>query len=348
MKKDFIEIFWQKYLEVLIGRELSQKKIIALAIKYRNECLQLWKSFTRRRNNFDTYFENSDSCIAYLLAFHLVNASRTNLIIERLLKRIKNLPFSSDLKVWDLGCGTGAASSALIPYIHTYAPKIHLIDHSEYILDLTKKVFKSLNIQVSTCQNSLKSFVESISLSSSEETTNIIILSYLYNEMSSREAKNLNDSLLKMKDSSSPTLLVFNDSSEDSHCISSMQWREEMVANGFFALYPCPHNKTCPLLDSHNRCYSEGHWERSKTQVKIDEIIGHPRRVFATSGYLLANKSFLERCEYTRPKKVLVGAPRDTQNSQRVRPIYCNKRGSIDKRGSLLFNSFKKRRGEES
>jgi ribosomal protein RSM22 (predicted rRNA methylase) len=138
--------------------------------------------------------------------------------------------------------------------------------------------------------------------------------------------------MAKLARSSAPALVLIVDSSDEEVCRGLMDFRDEVVENGLKAIYPCPHDYSCPLAGSKDWCYSESRWNLPAIQQKIDVIIQHPRRTMTMSSYAFANRSFLEKQRLAaKPHQVLVGKPVDKYRKTMQIPVYCQDDGEVKK-----------------
>ena len=338
------------FLSKLLKTEITEKNLPIFAKKYRKNTLDLWEGFTRHKKLVSSYLEDSDFMIAYLLGFHGANTQRMQSLLSRLDNRSSLLKNLEKISVWDFGCGLGAMTLSLLEYFKDNNKEIknlNFFDTSPLALSLIENFLdhqERENFQFKT-GNFLDHLPEVSNLS--PEKTNIFIFGYVLNELGTDDLKKVS-SWLKTLNEAPPSLVLIIDSGDESHCSLFMNLRDTLVKDGLHALYPCPHDKKCPLQKNKDRCYSETHWDRPKAQIIVDDILKHPRRVIASSSYAFANQSLFNKRDLSLPRveKVLVGLPKDSRNPEKLIPIYCNKRGQFDKRGQVFQKTFTLLRGE--
>lgn len=338
------------FLSKLLKTEITEKNIQLFAKKYKKNTLSLWEGFTRHKKLVSSYLQDSDFMIAYLLGFHGANTQRMQTLLNRLDTRSGLLKTLENISVWDFGCGLGAMTLSLLEYFKNHNKEIkdlNFFDTSPLALSLIedflqKKDHKNFQFKAG---NFLDQLPEVSTLS--HDKTNIFIFGYVLNELGTEDLSKVSSWLKELKEAA-PSLVLIIDSGDESLCSLFMTLRDTIVKDGLHALYPCPHDKKCPLQKNKDRCYSETHWERSKTQILVDAILEHPRRVIASSSYAFVNKSLFEKRDLSLPRveKVLVGLPKDSRNPEKLIPIYCNKRGQFDKRGQVFEKTFPLLRGE--
>jgi hypothetical protein len=248
------------------------------------------------------------------------------------------------VEIWDIGCGTGAG---YISVLDTFLAKnisinLHLVDRSQNVLDLHTPVLKNLDLPLTLNTYCLDSF-QKLPCENHNKLT-LILLSYSISELPETERFHLQNWICS---NPNPTMSLWLDASDEIRSKMFMKIRNEMLSKSQHIVYPCPHQKPCPLIGTHNWCYTESKWQRPAEQVTVDKVLNHPRNIFTMSAYAFAHPKAYELLSIKRAKDVFIGAPKDTKNKQLLRPLFCNRRGSIDKRYLIKTNQLKYLRGEE-
>lgn len=331
---------WLNLLSSFSGKAVDVTSAVVVAKKYKAACMRLWEGFTGHKPMPRNYLDRDDFRMAYLLGFHLINSARLGVLLERLFgERRISLP-AQPVSLWDFGCGTGAMASTLAEHLKKKQIKLadlHLCDASQ---ELLRQVESSLRAALPAGMLLGKvhrhggrfSPVEVKFSAQSSRYTHIFCFGYLLNELDEKARVAMGKWMAGLARSSVPALVLIVDSSDELVCRGLMDFRDEAVAKGMHAIYPCPHDLGCPLAGSKDWCYSEAVWRLPAVQQKIDKIIEHPRRTMTVSNYAFANQSFMAlQNNPAHPQRILVGKPRDKFRKDLQIPVYCQENGEAYK-----------------
>jgi hypothetical protein len=362
---------WQHAVIHFIPPQLKRKTVghtddarVHFLIQQHADALQtLWKAYTSERGSLGKYPTTSMAgAYPYLLGFHLPNAARMELILERVWseKRLSlELLKPRAVAIYDLGVGTGAMSSTLVSHLigrHGYSAEsmqVEMVDRSGAFLDIARVVLSSqlAEERIRALKMSLDEYDLSRSLSflKEAETVRFILLGYVWNEIEKnrRMVEPFLASLDRLAKSGSPAVIAFADSSNEYQARSAQQFRDVLATMGYSPVYPCPSNGGCPMLESEKDwCYSEGLWQQPVSMERLDKLLHVNRSRFATSGYLFVNPEAqqLMRAPVDRGQ-VVVGRPTIDVNG-RYEYLLCT--GSDIKRspGDMLEQLRGTRRAE--
>jgi SAM-dependent methyltransferase len=257
----------------------------------------MWESYAKRKK-YDIQTQSAACC--YLQAFHLANAQRFSNLFDRATAGLDIealLGAGHKVRIFDLGCGTGALTQALCSKIRFKEnPYIKLIDKSRHALKIAADVCPFPVQKVSASINDV--------YFPSESGLNIILLGYVLNEMPS--TKTLIQKILRL--SNQPTLVFILDSAhkESSHRLAEL--KTQFTDYEFDCLYPCPDNSACPL-DAKDWCYSECLWQRPAEIKSTDKLLGIDRSKMSYAGFLYASPEVKPFLRTSNCSQRIIGFP---------------------------------------
>lgn len=329
---------WLNLLSRLEERPVASLQLKELAERHQHHCRELWESFTGQRQRKGLYFDDKTWALAYLLSFHLSNSQRMTALLQRMQQRIDLFPHDRVWTITDFGAGTGAALFAVLDAMRNPRAQVGAI----HLTEPSESVKRAVQDELEQGLGKLRG------PDPRRKNASLLLFSYVLNELSPKDFTSVEQRLHDTA-TGEPTVVLVLDAADEVHARQMMSFRDRMTAAGWIALYPCPHSKACPMLASHNWCYSEWGYTLPPDQQIIDQVLRHPREILAASAYAFANPAFMAQQEVKkRAKKVFVGAPIDRSDSTQCLPIYCNHRGALDKRGKLARARCKYKRGDIS
>lgn len=309
------------------SRQAPLRELLQLVLKGEAKTvMNLWEIFTQERRELKRQLlANKREAIAYLLGFHLPNAARMHMTLERLATRT---PLAEILKrspgVWrwhDLGCGTGALAHAGISHLakagfDTRRLALNLSDGSGALLDMAQAVFKesAFDCDIKTRRLTLESLPPEKFAHS--EGGSIYSLGYVWNELANNRAAQ--NKLMKIwqghVDRNEPALIFMLEPATQDICRAAMQWRDTMVADGWHPLYPCPSATPCPMLErSRDWCYSEASWKRPRAISQLDQMLDLDRSQISATVFVLASPALAKLLALPKAAQVMVvGRPSHT------------------------------------
>lgn len=330
---------WQKTLRQFARpprgsnpQELSDQEFCNLIARHEAPAvLELWEAFTVNRGEVGRYLKDPKlQTIAYLLGFHLPNCARADMVLTRFSKRMGGVSFgSSPIRVWDLGCGTGAMSQAMVSWLFRKKVRrenihVELADNKGAFLDcarfLMEQYLPEENIHCRKWE--LK---EGVRLDVNPDETNIVVLGYVWNELL-RHAK-ARDSLLHWfkQLSKHNALILCLEPANQSITRAAMELRDELSEQSWQALYPCPKIALCPMLERQKDwCFSEERWNKPIIMAKLDQRLEIDRSKLNTAGFVFASEGLkLEPLETA----VIVGKPEKAGNQKQKELLLCTPDG---------------------
>ena len=155
----------------------------------------------------------------------------------------------------DIGAGTGAASLAAIN-LFDGVDSVLCLEKEQEMLNFGQKLFEKLGIKNSTWQRF------SISKQEIENTADLVLISYVLNEIKDAEIEAI---LEKLWNATNEILLIIEPGTP-SDFARMLKIREILLSKGAFLLAPCPHGKTCPISGD-DWCHFSTRLSRSKLQI---------------------------------------------------------------------------------
>ncbi len=367
---------WQKTILKLARRpkhpdfprmNLHERVKLIMAQELAN-VVKLWQVFTSERQNINRYLNDpKKQAVAYLLGFHVANMARVTMLMERAKTRH---PLSEYLKanklpteLYDFGCGTGAMSIALADFlfkqgVRTSELKVNLYDLRKAFVDTAAVGFAETfadEIKLRTEKNSVDIVFQNlkkINAKAKEKRLQIFALGYVWNELLRHRASQrfFKELLQQVVTLGQHAMVVVVDAANQNIARETMMLRDELVAGGWQALYPCPHSLACPMLErSRDWCYSEARWDLPPLQKRLDMKLEINHQVFSTGAYLLVSPAVAKDMRMGKPKPIVVGRPlkKDTQKKPKGELSYllCSDQGLSKTPAKSLENLVL--RGEE-
>ncbi len=312
-----------------------------LQSRCRNEVEALWLTYNTGRANLSTRtVANARSVSAYLIGFHPFQWLRAQQVLSRAQTRHPAVfeRFKEGYDCIDLGCGTGALSSAAEDVL---GPAERWLG-----VDLSKPALKAAEIGSRAKQKkSLKVSLHDLDFErylANDTRPLLICLGYTANEMrgtvGERFRSNLLNCIANLKEKR-PVLLIWLEPAMEEQAIYMHKVKEQARLLELPVLYPCPHQATCPMgtgesVKQKDRCYSEVSVEGSK---KIPAVLlpgapkaTHNRSRLGVSGYVFWNQHGCEDEIKKLEGGILVGRPRERNGAEKM--LICKPDGEIRKK----------------
>lgn len=182
-----------------------------------------------------SYWRNKED----LLIYDRTLASRIRWKWQGVLSYIEDLGWNwpESLRLWDWGCGTGAASIAVVEGASAAIRHVYLSDRDHKAVHFAKEALHNI-IGSQPCGISVTTPREP------ESTPLLLLVSHVVNELDELGQADLE----KAVNASDLVLWVEPGSKESSQALVKLteRWR-----NPFYVLAPCPHQLPCPLLSEH-------------------------------------------------------------------------------------------------
>lgn len=265
--------------------------------KYFSEIAQavseLTKGLTKERDEFlsASYLHNDSIRKAYLLYYTTTNFLKPYIPLQELFHGGLG---TADLRVLDLGAGTGAASLGLLYFLEQYGfngtVELHLVDAVKKNLDEASRMITAYSRKlpftvvhhehhgdISTSDLPLKDAFDLLlmmnTLNELQEENDSILLSYLF-------------SLLNHEGS---CVLVEPAARPSSRRL--LRLRNKAVESGYTVYSPCTRQSTCPaLIKEDDWCHTEIEWDRPSIIRSIDDEVGTLRLSLKYS-YIILNSN---------------------------------------------------------
>lgn len=274
-----------------------------ILVSQSSDIAHLWEIFTTERGDLTrNLLSTKRLAAAYLGGFHLANAARVQLLLERTEKRtnIKNaLIKHRGHIVWnDFGCGTGAVAQTIANKLISWRKEIqadfHLTDTTSTLLDIAEAATKSAAPTFKVLKH--KKFIEDTDLETmlrgQDDTLFGYSLGYVWNELkkNKRAQKHLLDLFTGHITQKQDALIVVMEPANQVIARDAMMLRNNLVALGYVPIYPCPTANACPMLDrTRDWCFSEGTWLSPPLMQTIEKNLGIDRSRFSTAAYMFAS-----------------------------------------------------------
>ena len=300
--------------------------------------LEIWEIYTQHRDDLTRKLvTNKESVVAYLLGFHLTNMARASVLFERSDERHgwKKLLKGKKVRVYDIGCGTGAMTLALCIHDAEY----FMIDGSNPLLQAAAMLAEEMDLKVKTTRRVIEDLdPKQFATREGEDTVHIYLFGYVWNELTRnntarRKLITLLSNHIKRKEK---CLVFIAEPALEQMARSTMELRDVLCAAGFIALYPCPHSNHCPMLDRpKDWCYSEGEWDQPPLAKWIDEQLEMTRSRHAGSLFAFSSPAMGLTSDLAQ---IVVGRPVRDEGKERYKGFFdyllCDEDG-ITKRTPL-------------
>lgn len=307
----------------------------SVASSYRFEMSDMWETYTKNRSELSRrVLSDRKNLATYMLGFHLPNAARFNVLLQRLQSRHQTLVALRDFKglvnIVDIGCGTGALSQVFCGELSPALGKrlsFYLQDALDGAVQLAQDGLQTMGHDGPI--HYVKGRIEErvlprILQPATEPDAWILTFGYVWNELARNpKAKEAMQSIFsKLVNHPKPVLLLFVEPSNQIAARGQMELRDWIVEQGYVALYPCPHQMSCPMLErSRDWCYSEEIWQLPRTQMKIDRLMEVNRKHLTSAAYAFASPAWMKEFggdnSKIEPMATVVGKPLDEKKSFR-------------------------------
>ncbi len=236
-------------------------------------------AFTTSRQNLGQYVECERKVSAYTLFYLPTNMPKFYFLIDRVIKLhgqriLKEL---SDHTFVDVGCGPGTFSLALLFYYKEKQlplPKIHLIDQSKLMLKQAEIILKHFFPEVILS-------IGSNDISLSKDVAYTLFFGHSLNEFSADVTKRYLD-LIASNDQIRNVIWI--EPGTPFFFQKQLVLREQLTANKFSILYPCPNNYSCPIKVSQNFtnpewCHQVLRLKHSADIERIAQLVSLDRKI---------------------------------------------------------------------
>jgi SAM-dependent methyltransferase len=289
----------------------GEERIKAIFRANKRTVVELWEVYTQHRDELSRkLINNREYTVAYLLGFHLANVARTMDLLTRSNKRHhwNKLCAKSPVRLYDIGCGTGAMSAAYLEAAK--ATEVFLYDASGPLLDAAKIIHQNLGTKnLRTSRTEIEDLNPAWFRGQDPDTIHVYTLGYVWNELhrNNPARRRLVEILTGHLARKEKALLFIAEPALEHMSRPAMELREVLCSAGFTALYPCPTSGSCPMLERpKDWCYSEGVWEQPGIASWIDEKLELHRHKHAATMFAFASPALGLRSDKV---SVVVGRP---------------------------------------
>jgi hypothetical protein len=318
------------------AQQNPESKLLTLMRQEYSSIEKLWQIFNLERDDIGRYLaEPKKQAISYLLGFHLPNVVRTQAMLKRshLFDRLAlTKDKAKSIIVHDLGCGTGALSSAFIDILEEKRVPVQrlticLADSRGAFLDTAKGLLEPQlkNFETQNTMVSIKSFKGTLSEYSrllesknrhtdteedGENVINVVLLGYIWNEISHKDREQQGLMSILERFSKQQSIAVYLEPANQKLSRSAMEFRQEMIQRNWSVKYPCPQSHDCPMLErSRDWCYSEFIWQPPTIIKKLDQRLGIDRSKLSASAYIFSSETDSVSSHVEGTYDVVVGRP---------------------------------------
>jgi SAM-dependent methyltransferase len=274
----------------------------------KDTAIEIWEIYTQRREDLSRrLMNNREAVVAYLLGFHLPNMARASDLYQRsdLRHSWKSKLKKHKVRVYDIGCGTGAMSLAL-----NIDADYFLIDTSGPLLDAASLLAQKSGLNAKTSRRNIEDLdPQQFTNKKNQDDVHIYLLGYVWNELNKNAPGRRN--LLRIISShikrEEKCLVFVTEPALDFMSRPAMELRNTLCDAGYHALYPCPHSMTCPMLErSKDWCYSEGEWNQPPVAKLIDKQMKINRAKHASTMFAFASPALGLTSDH---ESIVVGRP---------------------------------------
>jgi hypothetical protein len=291
---------------------------------------EIWEIYTQHRDELSRKLvNNKETVVAYLLGFHLANMARAKTLFDRSNQRHqwKKKISGKKIRVYDIGCGTGAMSLAL-----DIEAEYIFIDGSGPLLDAAAMLAQASGLSIRTSRRVIEDLdPKQFTSRPGEESVHVYLLGYVWNELGRNlpARRKLLTIITKHLERGEHCLVFVAEPALEFMARPAMELRDALCDAGFSALYPCSHSEPCPMLSRpKDWCYSEGEWDQPPLAQWIDEQLGMNRAKIAGTMLAFASPEF--KCAATN-LPVVVGRPVRDEGKERYKGFFdylvCDERG---------------------
>jgi SAM-dependent methyltransferase len=284
--------------------------------------LEIWEIYTQRRDDLTRRLvSNKESVVAYLLGFHLANMARASVLYERSDARHgwKKLIKNKKVRVYDIGCGSGAMSLALGLTDADY----FMIDGSGPLLEAAAMLAEEMELRAKTTRRVVEELdPKQFATREGEDTVHIYLFGYVWNELTRNNParRKLMTLITKHIERKEQCLIFIAEPALEQMSRPTMELRDVICSSGYVALYPCPHSDHCPMLDRpKDWCYSEGEWDQPPLARWVDEHLDMNRSRHAGSLFAFASPALGLTSD---PARIVVGRPVREEGKERYKGFY--------------------------
>lgn len=205
----------------LLGYDFSKSKNVAEGV------MELSTHFHNQERE-PTPWEKPKIQAAYLAYFLPLGMARISAVINELIDR--NF-FSQKVKVLDFGSGPGTASLVLESLMADKIQSVECVERSRSAIELHKKLTSLRQINWRTNIESSKNY-------------DVLIMSYVLNEL-----PQIPDWIFDI-----PKIILFEPSTRKDF-VRLAELRKLLLERGYHLWAPCPHEKSCPLVEGRDWCH---------------------------------------------------------------------------------------------
>lgn len=246
-------------------------------------CQQISSSYREPHQNLDkmTPHMNNDH---HRLAYLATRLPATYAAVRRVLKELQQrMPEFTPASVCDIGAGPGTSTWA-IDDAYANIKTCSLYERDENMIAMGQQLMSN-----SDKRALLEAVWTACNLSELQKfpVHDLVILSYVVNELSSGATQSLIDSCWE----STSQILVVIEPGTPKGFENIRRIRDQLIQNGAYLVAPCPHSGTCPIKPG-DWCHFSTRLERSSLhRVAKNVELGYEDEKFS---YIIASKQVVE------------------------------------------------------
>ena len=244
--------------------------------RLRPDIKRLADRFTTARPATDTlpdYLRDTRDCAAYAVFF----APQTHARLTHILAELPPFPPTPQpLRVLDLGCGTGAASFALLDHLGPRPVLLHAHDRSRAALRCLHECFSTLRASRWPAAM-LRTQAATLEETAADGPFDVILLHYVLNELTPALRRSL---LARAREWLAPLgrLIICEPLLREAGDYMRELRTFALTDLGLHLLAPCPHEQTCPLAEP---CHDVRTWKVPQSLQIVNNLLPRDLRHLA-------------------------------------------------------------------
>jgi ribosomal protein RSM22 (predicted rRNA methylase) len=280
------ETLIQAAIELIFGEQRKEQYLKgdlpgALFTPYLQEISKLSEAYVNQRAARQP-LRDIKAAEAYALYFMPINFAKIVYLLSKIPGEFWQIPRT----VLDIGCGTGtglfAASPSLVQGSRSFG-----IDKSEKMREVCGRLAKLIP---NTRQHSFSIAQE---IPAAPERFDLIIAANLLNELEETEKTFFLNTAAERLSADGFLLLLEPALSLPTRALMKQR---DLLVNDYklFPLFPCTHNRPCPMLSASEDdwCHGSLKWERPKLIRMLDQLSGFNKHRIKYAGHILSKENF--------------------------------------------------------
>lgn len=272
------------------------------------------------------YMQDSTLLGAYLLYYWPVSYLQVSLALSSRSDLLSRLGDGSAVRVLDLGCGPGAASSAFCDLLPGRKKEVFLVDASQKAMKIANRLLAKDDVAVT---ENVMNFQQD-ALPKGPEPFDVIIVNHLLNELWTGMADAVQRRvafLIEWTKLLKPSgLLFFAEPALLSTSRDAMAVRDGLASQGFSVLSPCTGDRPCPALlaGEGNTCHGEVGWNPIEPIASLARVANLDRESVKMTFFLMGKEREDRNASPQGVIRARVVSDAMLNKSGRVRYLLCD------------------------